>query len=81
MDNVDRVSFDLNASLKHYLDNPSSVPCLDADQELLDCDGSPESLTNAQINQVLDPIIDAIAENPEAITRCSVLDSMQWLLK
>jgi len=77
----ERVSFDLNTSLKHYLDSPSSVPCLDAAQELLDCDESPESLTNAQINQVLDPIIDAIAENPEAIARCSVLDSMQWLLK
>ncbi|KAF8543051.1 condensin complex component cnd1 [Trichophaea hybrida] len=74
-------SFDLNASLKYYHEEPTSVPCLDAHQELLDAEESPESLSNAQINQILDPIIDSLAENPDAIARCSVLDSLQCLLK
>lgn len=76
----DRTSFDLNTALRYYLDDPASVPCTDADPELLDCE-SPELLTYAQINQILDPIIDAIAENPDAIARCAVLDTLQFLLK
>jgi len=77
----ERASFDLNTSLKYYNDDPASVPCPDADQELLDAEGSLESLTNAQINQILDPIIDSLVENPDAIAKCSVLDSLQCLLK
>lgn len=75
----ERTTFDLNAALRYYLDDPASVPCPDADPELLDAD--PESLTPAQINAVLDPIIDAIAENTDAIAQCAVLDTLQFLLK
>lgn len=77
----ERAAFNLNESLKFYLDNPASVPAPDADGELLDCDGNPESLTNVQINRILDPIIDAIAVSPDAIGRVSILDSLQCLLK
>ena len=80
MDN-ERAQFDLNAALNHYLNNPADVPCPDADAELLEAEENPEALTNAQINQILDPIIDSLAENPDAIGRCSVLDTLQCLLK
>jgi len=77
----ERTSFDLSASLRYYHEGPASVPCPDADNGLLEAEDNPESLTNAQINQIMDPIIDLIAANPEEITRCSVLDTMQCLLK
>ncbi|KAI5855220.1 condensin [Tricharina praecox] len=77
----DRVSFDLNASLRFYHDNPASVPCTEADNGLIEAEENPDSLTNAMINQILDPIIDRVAENPDAISRLSVLDTVQCLLK
>lgn len=77
----DRVEFDLKQSLKHYLDSPATVPCPDADQELLDAEGEPESLSNAQINRVLEGIIDSVAADPGAIARAGNLDSLQCLLK
>ncbi|KAI9837859.1 MAG: hypothetical protein M1819_006793 [Sarea resinae] len=77
----DRVDFDLNESLKHYLSDPAAVPTSEADSALLDCEDNPESLTNALINGVLNPIVDGVAENPEAITRASSFDSLQFLLK
>lgn len=77
----DRTNFDLNAYLKHYHDDPNSVPCHDADQEFLEAEENPENLGLAQINQVLDPIIDSLAANPDAITRSSALDNLQCLLK
>lgn len=79
MDADERTSFDLNTALRYYLDDPASVPCPDADTELLDADL--DSLTPAQINAVLDPIIDAIAEDADAIAKCAVLDTLQFLLK
>lgn len=81
MDDGERVSFDLNESLKYYNDNPNSVPCTDADPELLDAESEPEALSNAQINRILEPIIDSIAVNPDAIARPSNFDSLQCLLK
>ncbi|PUU81573.1 armadillo-type protein [Tuber borchii] len=81
MDDGERVSFDLNESLKYYNDNPNSVPCTDADPELLDAESEPETLSNAQINRILEPIIDSIAVNPDAIARPSNFDSLQCLLK
>ncbi|KAG0643467.1 armadillo-type protein [Tuber brumale] len=81
MDDGERVSFDLNESLKYYNDNPNSVPCTDADSELLDAESEPESLSNAHINRILEPIIDSIAINPDAIARPSNFDSLQCLLK
>jgi len=49
MDDGERVSFDLDESLKYYNDNPNSVPCTDADPELLGAESEPEALSNAQI--------------------------------
>ena len=73
--------FDVNDALKTYLDDPASISTSEADSALLDCESDPESLTVAVINQALNPIVDAIAENPEAIRNKSSLDSLQFLLK
>ncbi|KAJ6111617.1 hypothetical protein N7523_007678 [Penicillium sp. IBT 18751x] len=77
----DRIQFDINDSLKYYLSDPISIPTPDAEPELLDCETDPESLSPALIDNVLNPIVDAVAENPEALTKSSVFDSLQLLLK
>lgn len=77
----DRVEFDLKQSLKYYLDGPTTVPCPDADSDLLEAEGEPESLSNAQINRILEGIIDSVAANPDAIAKSGNLDSLQCLLK
>lgn len=77
----DRIQFDINESLKYYLSDPTSVPTPDADPELLDCESDPEQLSPALIDNVLNPIVDAVAENPEGLTRASIFDSLQFLLK
>lgn len=77
----DRIQFDINDSLKYYLSDPTSVPTLDADAELLDCESDPDQLSTALIDNVLNPIVDAVAENPEGLTRSSFFDSLQFLLK
>ena len=76
-----RVDFDINDSLKQYLSDPSSVQTPEADSALFDCESDPESLTPQLINSILNPIVDAVAENPEAIARSSYFDSLQVLLK
>ncbi|KAH0543293.1 hypothetical protein FGG08_002356 [Glutinoglossum americanum] len=77
----DRVNFDLNDSLKCYLSDPATVSTPEADSALLNCENDPESLTSVLINGVLNPIVDSVAENPEAITTSSSFDSLQFLLK
>lgn len=77
----DRIQFDINESLKYYLSDPSSIPTPDADPELLDCETDPDQLSPALIDNVLNPIVDAVAENPEGLTRSSFFDSLQFLLK
>ncbi|OQD80813.1 hypothetical protein PENANT_c031G09015 [Penicillium antarcticum] len=77
----DRIQFDINESLKYYLSDPATLPTPDADPELLDCESDPESISPALIDNVLNPIVDAVAENPEGLTRASVFDSLQFLLK
>ncbi|KAI9787584.1 MAG: Condensin complex subunit [Geoglossum umbratile] len=77
----DLVNFDLNDSLKYYLSDPATVPTAEAASELLDCENDPESLTSALINGVLNPIVDSVAENPDAIATSSSFDSLQFLLK
>lgn len=77
----DRVQFDINDALKHYLSDPATVSTPEADGALVDCENDPESLTGGLINSVLNPIVEAIAENPEALTRSSLFDSLQFLLK
>ncbi|KAL3470189.1 armadillo-type protein [Aspergillus californicus] len=77
----DRIRFDINESLKFYLSDPTSVPTPEADSELLDFETEPEQLTSTIIDNVLNPIVDAVAENPEGLARASVYDSLQFLLK
>ncbi|KAK0736695.1 condensin-like protein [Apiosordaria backusii] len=79
---MDNVSFDINDALKHYMSDPAAIPTPEADSALVDCENDPDSLAdNAIINGVLNPIVDAVAENPDAITRSSIFDSLQFLLK
>lgn len=76
------VDFDINEALKHYMSDPSAIQTPEADGVLVDCENDPESLSdNGTINAVLNPIVDAIAENPDAITRSAHFDSLQFLLK
>jgi condensin complex subunit 1 len=72
-------SFDLNDALKVYLNNPLETQTPDAHPDLLDCQHDPESLTPALVNSILNPIVDAITENPEAVV--ANFDSLQCLLK
>ncbi|KAL9637315.1 MAG: hypothetical protein Q9164_002277 [Protoblastenia rupestris] len=76
-----QVDFDINDALKYYLSDPATVPTPEAKGNLQDCENDPESLNNGLVNSVLNPIVDAIAENPEALGRCSTFDSLQFLLK
>ncbi|GKT50463.1 condensin complex subunit 1 [Colletotrichum spaethianum] len=78
---MDSVAFDINDALKHYMSDPASIPTPEADGSLFDYENDPEGLTAAVVNPVLNPIVDAVAENPEAITRSAHLDSLQFLLK
>lgn len=75
------VNFDINDALKNYLSDPATIPTPEADGALTSCENDPESFTNSLINGVLDPIVDSIAENPEALMRSSTFDSLQFLLK
>jgi condensin complex subunit 1 len=79
---MDSVNFDINDALKHYMSDPASIPTPEADGALVDCENDPEALAdNAVINSILNPIVDAVAENPDAITRSHIFDSLQFLLK
>lgn len=73
--------FDLNEALKSYNNAPLSIHTPEASSDLVDCEHDPESLTIALVNSVLNPIVDAIAENPEAVARAANFDSLQFLLK
>ncbi|OCK76560.1 hypothetical protein K432DRAFT_335499 [Lepidopterella palustris CBS 459.81] len=76
-----RINFDINDSLKHYLSDPSSISTPEASSELVECENDPESLTSALVSSELNPVVDAVAENPDAITRSSNFDTLQFLLK
>ncbi|RFU29110.1 hypothetical protein B7463_g7222, partial [Scytalidium lignicola] len=78
---MDTINFDINDALKNYMSDPASIATPEADTNLVDCENDPESLTNSLINTVLNPIVDSVAENPDAITRSSSFDSIQFLLK
>ncbi|PKS12326.1 hypothetical protein jhhlp_001626 [Lomentospora prolificans] len=78
---MEGINFDINEALKYYMSDPFTVPTPEADSSLLDCENDPEALTNALINPVLNQIVDAVAECPEAIARPAYLDSLQFLLK
>jgi condensin complex subunit 1 len=77
-----RVDFDLNEAIKLFDSDPSTIPTPQAPQALQDCEDEPESLSSpALINSELNPVVDAVAESPDAITRSSVFDTLQFLLK
>ncbi|KAH8789906.1 armadillo-type protein [Hyaloscypha sp. PMI_1271] len=78
---MDSITFDINDALKHYMSDPATISTPEADVNLVDCEHDPESLTNSLINTVLNPIVDSVAETPDAITRSSSFDSLQFLLK
>ncbi|KAM7190812.1 condensin complex subunit 1 [Rhypophila sp. PSN 637] len=79
---MDSITFDINDALKHYMSDPATIPTPEADSALVDCENDPESLTdNGVVNSVLNPIVDAVAENPDAIMRSQIFDSLQFLLK
>jgi condensin complex subunit 1 len=78
---MDTINFDINNALKDYMSDPATIATPEADSNLVDCENDPESLTNSLINTVLNPIVDSVAENPDAVTRSSSFDSLQFLLK
>ncbi|KAL8711049.1 MAG: hypothetical protein Q9220_004430 [cf. Caloplaca sp. 1 TL-2023] len=77
----DSVDFDINEALKHFLSDPATVPTPEANGVLVECENDPETLTSGLINGVLNPIVDSIAESPDALTASSSFDSLQFLLK
>lgn len=74
-------NFDISTTLQTYLDDPQSILTPEAESSLVDCEGDPDAFSPGLINSVLNPICDAIGENPEAITQSSDLDSLLFLLK
>ncbi len=76
-----QADFDVNEALKLYLSDPATIATPEADGNLIDCETDPESLTSSLINGVLNPIVDSVAENPDALCRSSTFDSLQFLLK
>jgi condensin complex subunit 1 len=79
MDN--QVSFDINEALKLYLSEPASIQTPDADSELVECENDPDSLTPQVISSALNPIVDSVAGNPDALTTSASFDTLQFLLK
>ena len=77
----DQVNFDINDTLKQYLSDPAAIATPEADGALQGCENDPESLSGTLVDAVLDPIVDAIAERPEALSKSSIFDSLQFLLK
>jgi condensin complex subunit 1 len=77
----ERLDFDINDALKHYLSDPLSILTPEAPSELVDCENDPEAFIPALINSHLNPVVDAVAENPEAVTRRLNFDTLQFLLK
>lgn len=75
------IQFDINESLKQYLSDHTAIQTPDADSALVDCEADPESLTLPLINPILNSILDAVAESPDALVRSVTFDSLQYLLK
>lgn len=76
------VDFDINEAIKAYDDDPHTISTPEAPQALQDCENDPEALASgALINSELNPVVDAVAESPDAITRSSYFDTLQFLLK
>ncbi|KAJ4346575.1 condensin complex non-SMC subunit Cnd1 [Didymosphaeria variabile] len=78
-----QTDFDVNEAIKNYDSDPSEIATPDASRELQDFEHDPERLGEeiALLNAELNPIVDAIADSPEAITRSANFDTLQFLLK
>lgn len=76
---IANMSFDINESLKLYLNDPKSIQTPEAAPEIIDADG--DGLETTTISDVLEPIREAIHDNPDAIAREAVFDTLQCLLK
>jgi condensin complex subunit 1 len=78
-----QADFDVNEAIKNYDSDPSEIATPDASRELQDFEHEPERLGEefALLNAELNPIVDAIADSPEAITRSAHFDTLQFLLK
>ncbi|KAK5064570.1 hypothetical protein LTR84_000403 [Exophiala bonariae] len=77
----DHVDFDINESLKLYLSDATAIPTPEAHPDLADYEHDPDSLTPSLVDTVLDPVLDAVAENSEGILRSISFDTIQFLLK
>ena len=77
----ERLDFSINDALKHYLSDPSTFPTPEAPPDLVDCESDPDSLTSALVNGHLNPVIDAVAEAPDAVLRRQNFDTLAFLLK
>lgn len=77
----ERLDFNINDALKQYLEDPSIIPTPEAPSDLVDCEGDPEGLTSAVVNSALNPVVDAVAESPDAILRQGNFDTIAFLLK
>ncbi len=77
-----RVDFDINEAIKLFDSDSSTIPTPEAPRALQECEEDPEALSSlGLINSELNPVVDAVAENSDAITRSSVFDTIQFLLK
>ncbi|KAF1967505.1 hypothetical protein BU23DRAFT_542597 [Bimuria novae-zelandiae CBS 107.79] len=78
-----QANFDVNEAIKHYDSDPAQIATPDAPRELQDFEHEPERLQEegAVINAELNAVVDAVADSPEAITRSSNFDSLQFLLR
>lgn len=77
-----RVDFDINEAIKLFDSDPSTIPTVEVPQTLQQCEEDPEALSSLSlINSELNPVVDVVAESPDAITRSSVFDTLQFLLK
>ena len=77
----DCLDFEINDALKHYHSDPATIPTPEADGSLIDCENDPEALTHSLIDGVLNPIVDAVTDNPQSMQRKSIFDSLIFLLK
>lgn len=78
---MERIEFDINESLKLYLSDPTTIPTQEVDGSLLNCENDAESFTPQLINGALNPVVDAVAESPDALLQGANFDTLQFLLK
>nr|GFD26215.1 hypothetical protein [Tanacetum cinerariifolium] len=74
-----RVDFDINEAIKLFDSDPSTIPTPEAPRALQECEDDPEALSSlALINSELNPVVDAVAESPDAITRTEDQDAIPY---